>query len=81
MVQVFPNPASEQANISFKSDTDETFMISLMEINGKLISKEKIEAKSGFNILPFDISNLPKGMYFVQLAGNGKTTLKKLAIQ
>jgi len=80
-IQLYPNPASTEASLSFKSDYDEQLTLSLMELSGKLISKEVLEAKEGYNIHSMDISLLPKGIYLVHLNGNGKNSIKKLIVQ
>ncbi len=80
-MQVFPNPSSVEANIAFQTPSDQDFTVSLMELNGKLIFTEKVEAKQGYNIHPLDISTLSKGIYLVQLTGNSKSILRKLAVQ
>lgn len=80
-VQLFPNPASQAVTLSFSINQNEKMVVTMMEINGKIISSETIEAMEGFNIHDMDLSNLPKGMYMVQLTGNGKSTTKRLAVQ
>ncbi len=80
-VQVFPNPASTSAAISFKVDQNEKMTLTIMEINGKVISTETIDAMEGINLHDMDLSNYPKGLYMIQLTGGGKTTTKRLAVQ
>lgn len=80
-VTIFPNPAGSESAISFTSVIDESYTLSIMDANGKVVSTEQIKAMEGFNIYAFDVSQLRRGIYFVQLTGSTTTVVKRLAVQ
>lgn len=70
---LYPNPASQNIQFDFEMYEKLLLNIELMDIQGKsktLIAKDF--AKPGLNRLIIDISELPAGMYFVNLIYNGK---------
>ncbi|MGB3342654.1 MAG: T9SS type A sorting domain-containing protein [Aequorivita sp.] len=76
-VKVFPNPASDLVTVSIK-DKMENPEIKMYDIMGKLVKQEQFE--SGNN-LQFSVSNLSKGIYYLQISSNGKEMSKKLIIK
>lgn len=80
-IQVFPNPASSVVSLSFKSEIDEQLTLQVMDMNGKVMLQEKYEAFEGYNIREFNVDHLPKGIYFVNLVGNSRNDVKRLAVQ
>lgn len=76
-VKVFPNPASDFVTVSIK-DKMENPEIKMYDIMGKLVKQEQFE--SGNN-LQFSVSNLSKGIYYLQISSNGKEMSKKLIIK
>ncbi|MBA2406862.1 MAG: T9SS type A sorting domain-containing protein, partial [Chitinophagales bacterium] len=81
-VEVFPNPASENATISFSLDEESQVRIALMDVNGKLI-KEIANAKysEGIYQLSFNSKDLSSGVYLIQLTTNEELVSKKLVIE
>jgi hypothetical protein len=70
-IRVFPNPATNALQITgIQSPT----FIELLNPNGQTISTHFASENT---VLEFD---LPAGMYFVKIAAEGKTVVKKLAI-
>jgi hypothetical protein len=66
-LQVYPNPANEYINVSFIVDETQQVKISLRDAAGRVVYNEATDAVAGFNNLQIDLSNLSKGVYFVQL--------------
>ena len=61
-VQLYPNPASTFASLTFKSQKDQSVTVSIMEANGRLVRTTAIDAVEGFNIYDLNLENLTKGM-------------------
>lgn len=74
-VSIFPNPAIHQFTAQLSEYPIEN--IRLINIKGQIVLEEtpNVEASQ------FDISSLPKGMYFVQIYSNYKSIIKKLIVQ
>jgi endonuclease I len=74
-VSVYPNP-SNNGTINIASDTylDE---INLININGQILQQIK-NPQSQNNT--YNVSNLPKGFYFLKLTSNNETVTKKILV-
>jgi hypothetical protein len=62
-VRIFPNPATNQVTIELEP-SDNWTIAEIMNINGAAGQKKDVR---GLNNATFDISNLPKGQYFIVL--------------
>ena len=75
LIQVYPNPVSENCNISFDKNYDE-INIELYTIDGR-----KILQKSASNLsrLTLDINEIPKGLYLMNISLDNKYfSIKKI---
>jgi hypothetical protein len=71
---VFPNPASNNLNISV--NIDQPLIIELVDFSGKIINQFIISS----DIESFDISNLSNGIYWLKFQINGKPQFKKIVV-
>jgi len=72
---LYPNPASDKINIKYKQNTSEKNIgIAIYNIMGQLISSHKLQKDNS----DIDISNLEKGIYFIQISGDNPITAKFL---
>lgn len=74
-IQVYPNPMSSYALLTFLYDPTQKFMFSILDLSGKLISQKpvfsgEVEIKRG---------SLKEGMYILQITGK-KVFRKKLMV-
>jgi len=79
---VFPNPANQDVYINFDLLENKTIEIKLMDVLGrtaKLITKQIMEA--GNHEEKIQISDLSKGIYFVNLSIDGVTITQKLVVE
>jgi len=74
-VQIFPNPANNKINVLLSHQQKAT--INLLNLNGQVVKSQVAE----FNTNIMDISELDKGLYFVEVMSVGGKTVKKLAIE
>ncbi len=72
--EVFPNPASNNLNISIK--IDQPLEIELLDFSGKIINEFTLSSQ----IESIDISNLSNGIYWLKFQINGKPQFKKIVI-
>ncbi len=77
---VYPNPASDLVNISFEGENTD-YSISLMDIQGRVISSREITNASGEQMVSFSTENVAKGSYIVTVTSNGATTTKNVVIK
>lgn len=66
IVSVFPNPASDVLNLNLNNFNQQSLLIRIHDVTGKLIYKENTYSSS----LQINISQLPAGMYNVAVTGN-----------
>ncbi|WP_026449781.1 T9SS type A sorting domain-containing protein [Aequorivita capsosiphonis] len=74
-LSISPNPTSESFAVQSSQLVSET-TISIYDIQGKLLSSEKILPQNG--MLTMNVSTLESGVYFVKIASEGNSAIKKL---
>jgi Secretion system C-terminal sorting domain len=75
--KVFPTVVQDEINIAFDTPTNETFDLSIIDMNGRVVVNQKIETSGGFQVKTLDVSNLLSGTYVARLASkNGIATSK-----
>jgi hypothetical protein len=78
-IEVFPNPASQFLNIKFENNLSDPFQINIIDNLGRHIySNSKNEVIS---LLSIDVSNFPKGLYFILLKSENSFMTKKIIIE
>jgi hypothetical protein len=79
-LKIFPNPSEGEINILFDDDRIKDFVIEVVDIAGKSISKKQINLNRGINKIYLDIEN---GFYFINIfdKGNNERIVKKIIIQ
>ncbi len=71
---IYPNPASEIAEISINSD--EAFLLEIIDLTGKTVY-----AGNFINDIKIDVSDFAKGLYSVKLSGEETTITRKLILK
>ncbi|MBP9884087.1 MAG: T9SS type A sorting domain-containing protein, partial [Chitinophagales bacterium] len=79
-MQLFPNPANNQLNITFELKKAEALKLDLFDISGKLIYSSNINGVTGFNHLDFPLSAFSNGIYTLRLNADGFAGVSKLVI-
>jgi hypothetical protein len=77
--EVFPNPSHGNFSLSMSS-WPETLQIQLMDASGRIIKTFIPETKLSGSAYAFDVSALPKGIYFLKLVDTGYLEIKKVVI-
>lgn len=67
-IKFYPNPANDIIEFS---NFDQNSIVEIYSVNGKLVFSQKINCK-------IDISEIPAGIYFIKILGEGKPITKKL---
>ncbi len=80
-VTLYPNPTSTHSTISFHTTIQTGYTIQIMDIGGKILKTEVVDAVEGFNLYTVDVSNFQRGLYLVKLTGGNTTVTKRLAVQ
>jgi hypothetical protein len=69
-LSVYPNPVQNELNIEITSQNTGAFQLRFVDISGKVIRVEQLEINSGTNRKAFDVSDINKGFYLIQLFGD-----------
>lgn len=70
-ILISPNPVKDMMSITFNADKNVQYHFALTDMNGKVIKTERLQSTVGSNTFSFNISNLLKGIYHVQLTEAG----------
>jgi len=81
LAQNYPNPFNSNTEISFNSpDIQPAYLIVRNELGQQVYNKE-IHAVQGFNILNFNRSSLPQGMYFYSIQSGNNIITRRMVIK
>ncbi|MEI2758629.1 MAG: T9SS type A sorting domain-containing protein [Bacteroidia bacterium] len=80
-VSMYPNPASNNVNVEFSTDKNETVKLIITDLSGKVVMQQAFNATVGNNTLQADISHLAKGIYMAQLSGSNLMSPQKLIVE
>ena len=76
----YPNPAKENLNIAFNSNSSTKGQFEVYDIQGRAVIKEEIEIIPGANIYSLSVGTLNSGLYFMEVYQDGKKIgVKKFA--
>jgi hypothetical protein len=65
----YPNPAHGEFTISFNTEKDETCMINVYDLSGRILTTQEIHAEEGNNMVQMNASTLAPGIYVAHLNG------------
>lgn len=79
----YPNPARTELHVAFQSDKTQTAVLSMQDMMGRRIWTRNVELKAGKNewMLTAEVSNLPGGVYILQISGNGNKAQQRIVLQ
>ncbi len=80
-VNIFPNPADKYLNISFSAVEQQTIIMNVIDIAGKIVLQEGISLYAGKTNFQRNIESLKEGVYFVQLIGKDNQILTRKLIK
>ncbi|HQV01389.1 MAG TPA: hypothetical protein PLO59_09535, partial [Bacteroidia bacterium] len=72
MLDIYPNPASDLANLQLFVENEAQYIIEAVDITGRTTLLSDSYLPAGEQPVPLDISNLSKVVYSILLRGNGK---------
>ena len=76
----YPNPAKENLNVAFNSNSSTKGQFEVYDIQGRAVIKEEIEIIPGANIYSLSLATLNSGLYFMEVYQDGKKIgVKKFA--
>lgn len=80
-LKVYPNPVSNNATIEYTIEEKADVIITVFDINGKMLVNEKISQAAGIHQYKLDCSSLPRGTYIASInTGNTIETGKFIVV-
>jgi hypothetical protein len=79
-VNVYPNPATNEASISFTMKESAMLNLEVVDLNGKVMYAQKQQVNKGFNAIHFSTENFANGFYVIKLSGGNYTAAEKLSV-
>ena len=79
--QVGPNPAKEEINIRYTIPQKQDVMLSLINMQGKIIKEVNIQSFEGTRELKININSYPAGNYILTMRANGIRLAQQIQIQ
>jgi len=80
--ELFPNPNAGRFQMNWTSLSDQDFQVAVTDARGKVIYTESVNARAGqMSELSVDLSDMAKGVYFVQLKGEEGVINRQVVIQ
>ena len=75
---IFPNPTTQSSSININNESGESYNLSLLDVNGKLVDSYSKILEKNFSL---SCENLAKGTYFAQITSNTKSIQKLIMIK
>lgn len=80
-VNLYPNPARDQAQLSFMSTQKQAAMLVIYNTAGAVVHKKQMLLSQGINALPIDAAQLGSGTYIVEMQTSGQAYRNKLVVK
>lgn len=80
-VQVWPNPANDNVNLSFFSDEEAVVNAQVIDMLGNVVLTHSVHAARGFSDAVFSTTELPSGVYLVRLSTPTETATHRFVIK
>lgn len=81
-ILVFPNPVSFRSNLKYQINGILPIHASIFDVAGREVMKlPSVPSASGDGSIPFDVDDLPNGLYYLRFEAGGTTEMRKIIIQ
>ncbi len=81
-LNLYPNPANNQTNVSFKLNNETNVAITMTDLTGKTVYTNNLGTmNSGSHNTTINTDSLSNGVYMVNVVTNGTTSTKKLIVR
>ncbi len=80
-LNVFPNPATDRATITFNGTEGADFNLKMVDVTGRMIMNERGTAVEGMNQREINAAEVSAGVYFIMIETNGIVEQIRLVIE
>jgi len=78
---VYPNPVSGKLHIDYTSETIGKMNVGIYGLTGQRLITKEFEVTEGENTFQVDLSELSKGIDFLELTMNRERTIRKIVVE
>ncbi|MCX6275184.1 MAG: GEVED domain-containing protein [Bacteroidetes bacterium] len=79
---LYPNPTSGKTTLKFESMNAAKYVISVVDVTGRIIISDEMTAAEGINMHELDLTQVSKGIYLVRMETAGEQTqLLKVTVE
>jgi len=79
--RIFPNPSSGEVLVGLNVDYDMNLEYQLIDLAGRVVSRDVLDAGEGYQELRLDFSNVDVGLYLLNIQGKDVSIQQQLLIQ
>lgn len=80
-MQLYPNPATDMATLSFELEKTAQIQVSLFNLMGQQVFSSQVEERGiGENMFLFNVGQIPAGIYLVQLKVEEEIVVARLVV-
>ena len=80
-LMLFPNPTNGEVNVIFNSSVTEEASVRIFDMVGKTVLTQNVALNQDNNKFSFDLSNMTKGIYFLELNTSAGRIVKKIVLE
>lgn len=80
-LKIYPNPTTNLLNVSFELEDTQGFEVKLISVTGNVVYQESKDSFSGNYVNTIDLSNMAKGVYFLNLSNDAGAINKKVVVK
>lgn len=80
-LRIFPNPVSEQLNLSINTQKSERLNIRLTSLDGKTMAEQQLDSGQNAQTTQFDMSDFVPGIYLLHISGASDHIVEKIVVQ
>ena len=70
IIAAYPNPASDLLNIQFNTVEESIVHVQIIDMTGRLVFQQKIDAVKGTNSLPINVGQFSAGTYTLNVVNS-----------
>jgi hypothetical protein len=80
-ISLYPNPANDQTTLTIDSESNESILVSVVNLDGKVVYTTKVASNNGSTQLVLSTKNFAHGIYNVKIEQGQSLTVRKLVVQ
>ncbi|MDX1908478.1 MAG: T9SS type A sorting domain-containing protein [Bacteroidia bacterium] len=78
VASVYPNPSNGLFNLEIQGNPGVTYQVKVVNLIGQTIAEQQVEPHTRTR---FDLSNAPRGVYFIQISDGQEQLMRRVVLQ